>query len=158
MAPAQLELPGAVVNTYWKVPTMSDPRTPLPAPGSDPVLRAVHELRAEIDALRAALAEEVTTRRLVVADPDGFARVRITAAGDHGHVVVRTRPTGGAGDGAPTQADLFALDAEPDDPADAPSVGLDLTRHGDPATRLALPTALPADPPPGHRFLDPGPR
>jgi len=130
---------------------MSDPRTPLPAPGSDPILRAVHELRSELDALRRQLAEGVITRRLAVLDPDGFERIRLTAEGAHAHVVVRART---AGDGVdPTQADLYALDAEQDDPADRPSVGLDLTAHGDPATRVELPVD---DPPDAHRFLDPG--
>jgi len=110
----------------------------------------VHELRAELDALRAHLAEGVTTRRLAVVGPDGFERIHLTAEGAHAHVVVRART---ADDGAdPTQADLYALDAE--DETDRPTVGLDLTRDGDPATRVALPVEDPPDP---HRFLDPDP-
>jgi len=119
---------------------MHDPRTPFPAPGSDPVaeLRAeVDDLRSELQALRAVQTEEVVTRRLVVAGADGFARVRITAEADHGHVVVRARTA----DGEPTQADLFALDAE--DADDQPTVGLDLTRRGDPEVRV---TTLPPGP------------
>ena len=131
-----------MANTYKEGANVHDPRTPLPAPGSDPVaaLRAqIAELRAELRTALARQAEEVTTRRLVVADADGFARVRITAEGDHGHVVVRARTA----DGEPTQADLFALDAV--DADDHPTVGLDLTCRGDPVARFTEP------PPPAAR-------
>jgi len=111
----------------------------------------VARLRADLDALRAALAEEVTTRRVVVidpaggerirlaaaadaeaavtvCDPDGHARATLAASGPEGHLRIRARAVSEPDD-EPTLVDLFALDAE--DAEDHPYVGLELIDRGD---------------------------
>ena len=102
---------------------MDDVTSPSSDPGSCP---------CTADALRAELAEGVRTRSVTVVDPDGFERIRLTADGDGGHVVLRTRGPGGD----VTQVDLFALDAE--DATDRPYVGVELVDRGTSVAGLAL--------------------
>ena len=140
---------------------MDDVTSPSPIPGSCPCAAELARLRTQLDALRAALAEGVTTRQLAILDAEGRARIRLavdgggpvialaeadghdrvhlSAWGDHGHVVVRTRPPDGdSHDEHRTEVDLFALDAEPDDPGDRPSAGVELIDRGDTTARLSL--------------------
>ena len=141
---------------------MDDVTSPSPIPGSCPCAAELTRLRTQLDALRADLVEGVTTRQVVILDAEGRPRIRLTAGddgpaialaeadghdrvhlaarGDHGHVVVRTRtPEEHGPDGEhPTEVDLFALDAEPDDPGDRPSAGLELIDRGDTTARLSL--------------------
>jgi hypothetical protein len=109
----------------------TDPATDHP-PDPHPALAArvetlEHEVRRLRDALethRAAQANEIRTRRLVVVDRSGFERVVVEGGEGHGSLTVRAR-TDGAGS---TKVEVFA-----DDPADgdAGNVGLALGRHGD---------------------------
>ena len=134
---------------------MADVTSPSSDPGSCPCSPALARLQHQLDALRAELAGEVRTHRVVVVDPDGrerirllagengpeitlaeadgHERVRLSAAGGHGHVHVAARTPDG-----PTMADLFALDAEDDDDADRPTVGLELIDQGDTTASLSL--------------------
>ena len=132
---------------------MDDLTSPFSDPGSCPCSADLARLRADHEALRAALAEGVRTRRvtvgdaegrdrivltagaggpeIVLAEDDGHARVRLSAQGEHGHVVVSGRTPDG-----PTGADLFALDAEDDD--DRPYTGLELVDQGDSVAGLVV--------------------
>ena len=134
---------------------MDDATSSLPDPGSCPCGPTLARLQSQLDALRAELAGEVRTHRVVVVDADGrerirllagdggpeitltevdgHERVRLAAAGEHGHVQVAGRTPDG-----PTMADLFALDAEVDDEVDRPTVGLELIDRGDTAATLSL--------------------
>ena len=138
---------------------MHDPTTPLPDPGSCPCSAALAAVRADLDALRTELAEEVRTRsvvlidgegvervrvaaaadatEVVVSDPDGHERIRLTASRSEGHLRIRSRTV--AGDtGDPTQVDVFALDPDPEDAADHPYVGLELIDRGTSTAGLSL--------------------
>ena len=135
---------------------MDDLTSPVSDPGSDPLAAALDALRADHEALRArvdGLAEAVTSRQLsavdaegrervrldgdaatvTLLDPDGFARIRLTTAGDQGRITVASRTT----DGEPTRIDVFALDAEADDDGDQPYVGIELIRGGDTVAGLS---------------------
>ena len=134
---------------------MADPMFPCPDPGSCSCAEAFARLEARHEALRAEIAEGVTTRRVVIVDPDGAERIRLTAGdggalitladgdhdrvrlaarGDHGEVQVRSRPA--QPDGDATHVVLFALDAEDGD--DHPYVGVELVERGDTAGGLSL--------------------
>ena len=65
-------------------------------------------LRQELESDRDALRREVVTERVVVASPDGFARVVLVATPDHGHVTVHSRTTRAE----PTCIDVFANDLD----------------------------------------------
>ena len=143
---------------------MTDVMSFPPTPGDAPHARALRWLHAELAALRAELAqlaEEVTTHRVTVVDPDGrprihlttedetartvlldadgFARATLVAEPDRGALTLRARTTAPH----PTAAELFALDAEPDDENDRPGAGLDLIDRGDTVARLVLSEGLP---------------
>ena len=132
---------------------MDDLTSPLSDPGSCPCSADLARLRADHEALRAALAEGVRTRRVAVVDAegrdrivltagdggpevlltedDGLARVRLSAQGEHGHVAVTARTPDG-----PTGADLFALDAGDGD--DHAYTGLELVDRGDSVAGLVV--------------------
>ena len=143
-----------MANTSKKGADVHDPTSSPTTPDRCSCAATVARLRAEIDALRTQMAEEVTTHHLTITDLDGRPRIRLTAAagpaddpapeialldadgharirlistGDDGHVVLRAR----TGDGEPTQVDLFALDADPEEADDHPYVGVELIDRGD---------------------------
>lgn len=98
-------------------------------PGSSPPqLRDLHQLvtqlAGEVADLRAELASEVRTHRLVVVEDDGHERVVIASRGHYGHLMVRGRSP----EGRSTAVELFAND--PSD-GDGANVGLALTDDGD---------------------------
>jgi hypothetical protein len=81
-------------------------------------------LRDALDCLRASLAVEVRTRRLVVVDESGFERLVAEGAGNHGFLVLRGQAVGQGS----TSVQLFA-----DDPLDGEGVhvGVALGERGD---------------------------
>jgi hypothetical protein len=86
--------------------------------------REVHRLRDAVDTYRAALSDEVRTRRLVVVDRGGFERIVAEGGVDHAHLSVRARATGPGS----TKVELFADDPLDGDPT---HVGVALGRGGD---------------------------
>lgn len=71
----------------------SNPDSSRPIDPTEIALRAeVTQLRRDLDTLRASLAEEVRTRRLVVEESDGFERLTAGAEGDGGSLVLHVRP------------------------------------------------------------------
>jgi len=89
----------------------------MPEDPEDPI----EALRIEVAALRAALHEEVRTRRVVVVDASGRPRVVLDVA--PGHAAVRVDAEGGD-----PSVELYAVDAIE---ADGPEVGLALVVDGD---------------------------
>ncbi len=98
----------------------------------DQVVAAVGSLRQELAELRASLAREVRTRRVVVIEEDGFVRVVLEARARYGRVGVLARRAGlesGHGSVAePTCVELVANDASD---GDGPHVAVALTDRGD---------------------------
>lgn len=104
-------------------------RIPSPTPENggtprlDDLVSSVDALRTDLDDLRRALAAEIRTRRVVVTDGDGFARVVVSADSNSAHASVCCRTH----DGESTRVELFATD--PID-ATAAHVGLALVQRG----------------------------
>lgn len=84
----------------------------------------VAEVRSQLGRLRRQLGEEVLTRRLVVAESDGFERVILEGSTSFGAVTVRARS---AGSGT-VAVDLFAADSRDGEPA---HIGVALIDAGD---------------------------
>ncbi|MEL7206990.1 MAG: hypothetical protein AAGK32_01945 [Actinomycetota bacterium] len=93
---------------------------------ADQLLNRLQQLEAEVAALRATLAEEVRTRRVIVATERGSERARIEASDDVGSVRVRVGPEG-AGQ---VSAEVFALAPQPVD-GDGAEAGVVLAVGGD---------------------------
>ena len=88
-------------------------------------------LRHELVELRTSLAHEIRTRRVVILEEDGFARIVLETRGHYGRVGVLTRePRGEPANkhGQPTCIELVAHDAIDADP---PNVAIALTDSGD---------------------------
>ena len=98
------------------------------------VASAVVELRAELDAHRAALRSELVTCRLAVADADGFERIVLVAEPGHGSVAVNGRSVG-----AGSMVELFA-----DDVDGRAHVGVALSESGEIVSVLELLAGTPA--------------
>jgi hypothetical protein len=81
----------------------------------------IEVLRAEVDALREALQDEVRTRRVVVVDAVGRPRVVLAAGPGLGSVRVDA-------EGGDPSVELYAVDGIE---ADGPEVGLALVVAGD---------------------------
>lgn len=99
--------------------------------------RRARALRARVTALEralGALGTEVTTRRLVVAGPDGRARVVATVAG--GTAEVRVTLPDGAGGGAGGEVVLFAGPGGLE--GAAPALGLQLRAGGEAVAEVAV--------------------
>jgi len=92
----------------------------------------VAQLRADVEGLRAALADEVRTRRVVVEDEHGNERVLITGGQTYGSVCVRALDP--PQDGVVT-IELFAVDSIDADP---PEVGLAITVGGTTVPGMSL--------------------
>lgn len=92
-----------------------DDRTRCLSGGGSSLARDLELLRAEFEELRAELAAEVRTRRLVVVEQDGRERAVIAAHGDHGEISVR----GEGLQGETTAAVLHAGDARGDEEVDS---------------------------------------
>ena len=113
-------------------------------------------LQAEVTDLRLRLGEEVRSRRVVVVDEtgiarirltadegqcrivlldaDGFERIALTAKPETGTLTIATRPRSDD----PTRIDVFALDADEEDPDDVPAVGVELIDTGNSIAGLTL--------------------
>lgn len=98
---------------------------------------AIGDVAARLARLRRTLAGEVRTRRLVVAEADGFERVVADATGGVGAVTVRTRTHGPGTVGV----EVFAADPVGDDPA---HVGVALLDGGDVVAAVDLASGRPA--------------
>lgn len=109
----------------------SDPADVALAARLDALDAAIGDVAARLARLRGALAGEIRTRRLVVAEPDGFERVVAEATGGLGAVLVRTRTTGPGTVGV----EVFAADPVGGDPA---HVGVALLDGGDVVAAIDL--------------------
>lgn len=98
---------------------------------------AIGEVAARLARLRRTLAGEIRTRRLVVAEPDGFERVVAAATGGLGAVTVRTRTAGPGTVGV----EVFAADPVGGDPA---HVGVALLDDGDVVAAIDVQAGRPA--------------
>lgn len=109
----------------------SDPADVALAARLDALDAAISDVAARLARLRGTLAGEIRTRRLVVAEPDGFERVVAEATGGLGAVLVRTRTTGPGTVGV----EVFAADPVGGDPA---HVGVALLDGGDVVAAIDL--------------------
>ncbi len=89
------------------------------------LVRELASLRHELGELKAGLAEQVTTWRLVVIDGNGVQRVVIQADNTTGSVLVRVD----AAAGETTGVELFAV--EPVDDGGTAEAGVTLYRSGE---------------------------
>ncbi|MBL8777871.1 MAG: hypothetical protein JNK12_18175 [Acidimicrobiales bacterium] len=90
----------------------------------DALEASIVDLRSRLDRLRRQLGDEVHTRRLVIAEADGFARVVLSGDATFGSITVRARSVGSG----TVAVDVFAADARGGDPA---HVGVALIDAGD---------------------------
>lgn len=156
MAPAQLQLPGAVAGTCEEVATVDDDgrRGATGSGGQAGVGGDLARLEADLRALRAQLATEVRTRaivvvddvglararlsaepegcRLVLLDSDGFERVHLVAGDAVGSVTVAAHQRS---DDVLTQVQVAALDS---DEAEGAYVGVELVDGGNSAGGFTL--------------------
>ena len=89
------------------------------------LVRELASLRRELGELKAGLAEQVTTRRLVVVDGDGVQRVVVRAEKTTGSVLVRVDSVVGE----TTGVELYAV--EPVDDSGTAEAGAALYRSGE---------------------------
>ena len=89
------------------------------------LVRELASLRRELGELRAGLAKQVTTRRLVVVDGDGVQRVVIRSDQTTGSVLVRVDAAAGETSGV----ELYAV--EPVDDSERAEFGVALYRAGE---------------------------
>ena len=115
----------------------SDPADAALVARLDALDAAIGDVAARLARLRGTLAGEIRTRRLVVAEPDGFERVVAEATGGVGAVTVRTRTTGPGTVGV----EVFAADPAGGDPA---HVGVALLDGGDVVAAIDLQSGRPA--------------
>jgi hypothetical protein len=106
----------------------------------DQIVEAVGSLRHELTELRASLAREVRTRRVVVIEEDGSDRVVLEARGRYGRVGVLGFGTGRAtalpvNGTRPTCVELVANDATD---GEGPHLAVALTDSGDVVATLEV--------------------